>query len=49
MLGTARDLAMFMLYLVLAFLILRNAGQFSTALDSIGNNWRQTLTVLQGR
>ena len=49
MVGTFRDVIMFMLYLVLAFLILTNASEFSTTLDTVGSNWIRTLRVLQGR
>lgn len=48
MLGTARDLMMFMLYLVLAYLILSNASEFSDVLNAFGSNWIRTLRVLQG-
>lgn len=48
MLGTVRDLAMFMLYLVLAYLLLSNATEFSTVLNAFGSNWIRTLRVLQG-
>lgn len=49
MVGTVRDIAMFMLYLVLAFLILSNAGEFAETLNAVGTNWTRTLRVLQGR
>ena len=48
MLGTVRDLAMFMLYLVLAYLILSNASEFANVLNAFGSNWIRTLRVLQG-
>lgn len=49
MLGTVKDLAMFMLYLVLVFLLLANANEFNTILTSIGTNWIRTLRTLQAR
>jgi hypothetical protein len=44
-----QGLMMFMLYLVLAFLLLTNAGSFNAILNTFGTNWRQTLSTLQGR
>lgn len=38
-----------MLYLVLAYLLLKNAGEFSEILNAFWKNWTNTLTVLQGR
>lgn len=49
MVGTVRDMMMFMLYLVLAYLILSNASEFSDTLNAFGSNWVRTLRVLQGR
>ena len=49
MLGDIRDIAMFMLYLTGAYLFLTNAGGFSSILNTVGSNWRDTLVVLQGR
>jgi ribose/xylose/arabinose/galactoside ABC-type transport system permease subunit len=43
------DMAMFMLYLVLAYLLLTNASEFGQTLDAVGSNWVRTLRVLQGR
>jgi len=48
-LGDIRGIAMFMLYLVAAYLILTNADEFNTTLDAVGSNWIRTLRVLQGR
>jgi hypothetical protein len=48
MLNSISDIAMFMLYLVLAYLLLTNAGAFNTMLNTVGSNWRTTLAVLQG-
>lgn len=47
MMGTIREIAMFMLYITLAGLILANAGGFAQALNAIGSNWVRTLRVLQ--
>lgn len=44
-----RDIATFMLWLVLAYLILSNASEFGQTLDTVGSNWVRTLRVLQGR
>jgi hypothetical protein len=49
MFGSIRDIAMFMLYLVLGYLILSNASEFGQTLDAVGTNWVRTLRVLQGR
>lgn len=48
MFGSIFDMMMFMLYLVLAFLLLTNAGAFNSMLNTFGSNWRSTLQVLQG-
>jgi hypothetical protein len=49
MFGSVREIAMFMLYLVLAFLLLTNYTAFNSILGTVGSNWRSTLRVLQGR
>lgn len=49
MFGSASEIAMFMLYLVGAYLFLTNAASFNNILNTAGRNWRETLTVLQGR
>ncbi len=49
MLNSVTDIMMFMLYLVLAFLLLTNASGFNQIMNSAGSNWRSTLKVLQGR
>lgn len=41
------DIAMFMLYIVVAGLVIANADGFATALNAIGTNWVRTLRVLQ--
>lgn len=46
--GTIRDMSMFMLYLVGAYLLLKNYTGFNAMLNAVGTNWRQTLLVLQG-
>lgn len=48
MFGSISDIATFMLWLVLAYLLLSNAGSFTSILNSVGTNWRMTLRVLQG-
>ena len=47
--GTVAELATFMLWLVLAFLVLSNAGEFADVLNAVGSNWVRTLRTLQGR
>lgn len=49
MLNSVPEILMFMLYLVGAYLFLTNAGSFNNILNTAGRNWRETLTVLQGR
>jgi hypothetical protein len=46
--GSIHELAMFMLYLVLVFLLLANAPAFQTILNTVGGNWIRMLRVLQG-
>jgi hypothetical protein len=47
--GTIREIAMFMLYLVLVFLLISNADGFSNVIDAVGSNWIRTLRTLQGK
>lgn len=49
MFNSIRDIAMFMLYLVLAFLLLNNFTGFTAILSTVGDQWRRTLAVLQGQ
>lgn len=48
MFGDVKDIAMFMLYLVLAFLLLKNYNAFNSMMNTTLLNWRKTLVVLQG-
>jgi hypothetical protein len=46
--GSISELAMFMLYIVILGLLLRNADSFGTILNSVGSNWVRMLRTLQG-
>ena len=47
MLNSVFDMAMFMLYIVILGLILTNAGSFNSVMNTLGDNWRSTLSTLQ--
>lgn len=49
MVSSVRDILMYMLYLVLAYLLLTNASGFNSMLQTFFVQWRSTLTTLQGR
>jgi hypothetical protein len=45
---TVRDLAMFMLYIVILGLIIAHSSDFATVINAVGSNWIRTLRTLQG-